>query len=228
MNRSVFPYETKNYIAMVCRTFGREPWYCGCGIMYMEAHVADEPITYRYADKKTLQLASIVAAYRKGKTDYGSIVKLLYLADRLSIKRRGFPITGDLMYSMRHGFVLSRVLNRLRYIESSPDEWQHVFRRVRNHVIELIGDAGKGELSPADVKILEEILAEHGNKSFGQFRRLMHNRELFPEYTDVEEGGREEVDPREILRDSSVSEEDIAAIALDARAESLAHAHDFD
>ena len=180
-------------------------------------------IHYRYSDEKTLQAATLIANYRGGETDYGSIGKLLYIADRISISTRGAPITGDQMLSMEHGLTLSGFLDRIRALPEDS-AWATVFEKGRGYGRRVVNDPGMDALSPADVRILNQVLSEHGKKSFIALKNLTHDESRFPEYQDVGRGGVASVDPRAILRDSDVSEEDIKAIAAEAR--TLAYAYD--
>ena len=64
-----------------------------------------------FNEKKATQAAAYLLRLRGGRMSYMKLIKLLYLADRISLNRRGRPITTDRYVSMDRGPVLSRTLN---------------------------------------------------------------------------------------------------------------------
>ncbi|WP_319561787.1 Panacea domain-containing protein [Marispirochaeta sp.] len=175
-------------------------------------------LQYKYNKEKAIQLAAIICKHRGGRTDYGSIVKLLYLTDRESISKRGFPVTGDELFSLQHGPVVSHALDAFRHPFSHSHTWLEFFEIEKgNKYVTLKKDPGFDDLSPADIKILKNVLSEYGNWKFSNLRKFTHNAKRFPEYTEIE-SGRERIDPAEILRQANVSEEDIMKIEAECSA----------
>ena len=64
-----------------------------------------------FNEQKVAQMAAFLLARGKGKMKYLKLLKLLYLADRESMKRNGHPISGDSYVSMDHGPVLSKSIS---------------------------------------------------------------------------------------------------------------------
>ena len=178
-------------------------------------------LSFTYDVEKAIQSAAIVCKFRgKGNADFGSITKLLYLADRKSIAERGFPITGDSMYSLPHGPVLSAILDSLR---CPVGKWADFFKRSNGYEVEAVEDPGTDKLSKKDLRIINSILESYGHNDFVSLRRITHNGREFPEYHEIDDG-REPIDPEDILHSVNVSETDIEEIRKDAqyvRAQSL-------
>ena len=64
-----------------------------------------------FNEQRVAQMAAYLLGRARGHTKYLKLMKLLYLADRESMKRHGHPISGDRYVSMEHGPVLSHTLN---------------------------------------------------------------------------------------------------------------------
>ena len=57
--------------------------------------------------KKVVQVVGYILSKYQGKLNYTKLIKMLYLADRESMRQTGYPITGDNYVSMPRGVVLS-------------------------------------------------------------------------------------------------------------------------
>ncbi len=73
-----------------------------------------------YRDRKALEAASYLLEKLGGRTQYIKLIKLMYLADRALLRECGRTITGDRMYALPKGPILSRTLDRL---EGQDDSW---------------------------------------------------------------------------------------------------------
>jgi uncharacterized phage-associated protein len=114
------------------------------------------------------------------------LMKLMYLAERASLKKYGETITGDTLVSMRHGPVLSNTYDYISdQCESAPDGWSAWVNDRENHELALakeFTDAKQAllELSDADIEILEEIWDGYGHYGKFQLRDLTHK--ICPEW----------------------------------------------
>jgi len=70
-------------------------------------------IKFQFDERKATQAAAYLIQKNGGSMNYMALLKLLFLADRASLLKRGHPITGDQVFSMRHGLVLTHVLDRV-------------------------------------------------------------------------------------------------------------------
>ena len=65
----------------------------------------------RFNEKKATQAAARFLRHSNGRMNYMKLIKLLYIADRDALTRWGRPITTDSYFSLKHGPVLSQVLD---------------------------------------------------------------------------------------------------------------------
>ena len=128
--------------------------------------------------------------------------KLLYLADRASMEKYGYPISDDRHYCMPHGPCLSETLNLMRGISTS-DVWDlWIWGAATSDERELsLTQAGNlnrdsfDELSDADIEILDYVWETFGNFTDSEIRDVTHK---LPEYTDPD-GSSEFLPLREIF-----------------------------
>src|SRR5205085_12171181 len=98
------------------------------------------------------------------------LLKLLYLGDRESIRETRIPITGDDLYAMEHGPVLSVTLDLVRgrsvsaTARAAMPVWKQWIRTVGDYDVELAADPGYRKLSRYEIRKLKEVAdryAEH-------------------------------------------------------------------
>lgn len=137
-------------------------------------------------ERKVTQMAAYFLHKRGGRMSHLKLMKLLYLADRESLRLYGFSISGDCLVSMPHGPVLSMTLNLMDGdIESRLDGWESLIATKENHELalktELQADT-LDELSKADTDVLEIIWQQFGKLSRWQIRDYTHHH--CPEWED--------------------------------------------
>ena len=80
-----------------------------------------------FNERRVAQMAAYLLDHARTRMKYLKLMKLLYLADRESMKRHGHPISGDRYVSMDHGPVLSNTLNLIngavKFQEHGWDYW---------------------------------------------------------------------------------------------------------
>ena len=137
-------------------------------------------------EEKAAQAAALFLLKAGGSMPHLKLMKLLYIADRESYRRRGSPITGDTMVSMPHGPVLSRTLDLMRGAANSPPSgWARYVRRVNQHAVTLADGVSEetflGKLSQAERWIIDGVWEQYGRMSQWELRDLTHE---FPEWED--------------------------------------------
>jgi len=143
-----------------------------------------------FNEKKAAQVAAFFLHRGGGRLDILKLMKLMYLAERSSLTRFGEPLTGDWLFSMEHGPVLSRTLNHLNgFVDSAPDGWEAWISGREDHLVAIkkhIDDTKKelSSLSDADLEVLQEVWGEYGHLTGFQLRDLTH--EICPEWEDPE------------------------------------------
>jgi uncharacterized phage-associated protein len=181
----------------------------------------------RFNERKATQAAALLLQLRGGKMSYLKLIKLLYLADREALLQWGRPITTDRYFAMDRGPVLSRIMDLATDGEDpgSPSIWANHISVPSNYEVRLQTDAGRDELSDAEVELLKRIFQAHGHKSRWEMVDLTHT---LPEWKNPQ-GGAIPITYRDILKAGGKTELETAAIEDElegvALAENLLGAH---
>ncbi|HVS27134.1 MAG TPA: Panacea domain-containing protein [Burkholderiales bacterium] len=109
---------------------------------------------------------------------YLKLMKLLYLADRESMKRHGHPISGDRYVSMDHGPVLSNTLNLINgAVKFQERGWDHWIADKADYAVSLRRRATRevlDELSNADIDVLRDVFAKFGKVNQWDLVKYIH------------------------------------------------------
>jgi uncharacterized phage-associated protein len=139
-----------------------------------------------FNEQKVAQMAAFLLARSKGKMKYLKLLKLLYLADRESLKRHGHPISGDSYVSMDHGPVLSKTFNLIKgaadfhehgwgyWIADRADYYVSLRRKVSRDALD--------EISEADIEVLGDIHAKFGKMD--EWRLVDYTHRYCKEWVD--------------------------------------------
>lgn len=126
-----------------------------------------------FNERKTAQAAAYLLHRAGGRLPLLKLVKLMYLAERLSLKTYGEPLTGDSLVSMDHGPVLSRTYDQMKgsvhCVEGGWDTW--ISDRADNDLAlkdaSMIRDPERDllALSTGDLETLESVWSAFGHLS---------------------------------------------------------------
>src|SRR6266481_4115650 len=106
---------------------------------------------------KAIQAASVLLKTDRCKRmSYLRLIKLLYIADRESLKETGRKITRDRTVAMKNGPVLSGIYDLIKGRHEAADEWSQKIRKD-GYQVELVDDPGSGQLSRYEIKKLREV-----------------------------------------------------------------------
>jgi hypothetical protein len=142
---------------------------------------------------------------------------LLYLADRKALEEYEHPITYDTYASLPRGPVVSSTLNLARGLYPHSDYWDQYIELAGN-AVKIRGEYPKlKKLSPADVKILESIYSEFGNKDQFQLATIT---ERLPEWKDPN-GSSLPIELDELLNKLKYDTKDIERIASEIQEKSI-------
>lgn len=162
-------------------------------------------------NKKITQIASLLLHLGSNEMSKMKLIKLMYLAERESLQKRGFPLTWDKAYSLSHGPILSHTLDLINeYI--IDDYWkQHIKHGKEANIVELIKIADLSELSNNEIELIENIFKVYGQYSASRLRELTHEFEEYKEstgnqrypieYADILNATDSEVDAVETLNE---------------------------
>lgn len=158
-----------------------------------------------YEPRKAAQLiAALILRAGEQSLNVLKTVKLVYLIDRESISRFGFPVLDEKRFSMPQGPVNSLTL---RHINGEYDlrecGWADILQDRDNHQI-AVADAGMviddlDELSDADLECVEAVWNKFGHMSQWQLRDWTHDPNNIPEWEDPN-GGSNEIPLRRIFQ----------------------------
>ncbi len=115
-------------------------------------------------------------------------VKLVYLADRESLARFGFPILEEPYVSMPHGPVNSTTYSHING-EEKLDEcgWSDFLQARENNevaAVQGLSEDNLDELSDADIACLDTVWERFGDMGKWQIRDWTHDRNNIPEWED--------------------------------------------
>lgn len=115
---------------------------------------------------------------------YIKLIKLLYLVDREALRVLGRHVSGDRHVSMDNGPVLSGTYQLISEQPRSPDSsfWhQHISAPHGDYEISNRADPGDGDLSEAEVEIIESVFKQYGRLNRWKLVDLTHE---LPEWRD--------------------------------------------
>jgi uncharacterized phage-associated protein len=108
--------------------------------------------------------------------NYMRLLKLLYIADRESMREVGRPITGGAVMAMERGPVLEEVYDLIRGQHREMPLWAE-FLRKQHYTLELCRDPDVGKLSRYEIAKLQEIAKTHEDDDEWALSQLTHNFE---------------------------------------------------
>jgi uncharacterized phage-associated protein len=170
----------------------------------------------RFNEAKATQAAARLLRNR-GRMSYMKLIKLLYLADREALARWGRPITTDTYVSMKHGPVLSQVLD---LITEGPNPfigetfWTRHISEPEHYEVFLKVNPPDDLLSEAEDELLDEIFGEFGHLNPWALVDLVHK---LPEWKDPQ-GGAIPIEYADILTAQNKSPQEIRSIESELKA----------
>jgi uncharacterized phage-associated protein len=146
-------------------------------------------MNFTFQINKATEAACQLLQRAGGRLNIMKLVKLLYLLDRLSLDRRNIPVVGGDYLSMRNGPVTSEVLDLInagRLLGDSNTSWAECVSDRHGHDVKLVTMPARQFLSDAEVRLLDEVWAEHGGKDQWQLAEWCHTH--CGEWTPVAHG----------------------------------------
>jgi len=144
-----------------------------------------------FNEKRTAQAAAFLLHRAGGRLPLLKLMKLMYLAERESLKQYGEPITGDKLVSMPHGPVLSMTYDHMNgALQSQDGGWDTWVDDRAGHDLALkdpsmIRSPEKDllELSDGDLEVLGGIWEKFGHMSRFDLVKYTHSSAC-PEWED--------------------------------------------
>ncbi len=150
--------------------------------------VGDMKMSYEPVKAAQLIAALII---KSGSTSINILkaMKLVYLSDRESIKRYGFPILDELRVSMPHGPVNSVTYSHINgEYDLKGCGWSDILEDRAHHNVALLNPSmtldDLDELSDADLACIETVIADFGSMDQWQLVQWTHDPNNVPEWED--------------------------------------------
>lgn len=164
----------------------------------------------KFREDKATQAAALLLRWAGGSMNYMKLIKLLYLADRAALVRWGRPITFARAVSMKHGPVLSEVLDLIN--EGNPPGtlslWNRAISSPANYEVRLRGDCPADDLSDAEEGVLADVFREYGRLDPWPLVDLLHG--TLPEW--IPTSGAIPIQYRDILLNEGWTEAEVAEV----------------
>ncbi len=142
-------------------------------------------IEFKFNEIKTTQASVLLLQMAGGKMNYMKLIKLLYLIDREALINWGRSLTGDTYFAMKHGPVLSNVLDTINYGKDPTDDsyWYEYITKPSEYIIKLTGHLpGQDKLSKREIELIKEIFNKFNEFNEWDLVEICH--EILPEWKD--------------------------------------------
>lgn len=163
---------------------------------------------FGFDHQKSVQTIAYFVRKAGGSAEKLKLIKLIYLADRLSFTRRGKPINFDSYFSLPHGPVASTALNGMDHNLREP-AWEALALAENRKDITIVGEVADDYLSRADRSILDDTWNQFGGMTSSQIRNWTHKH--CAEYVEVGPAKSLPIDLSEILTQVGAGNPDDAA-----------------
>lgn len=165
-------------------------------------------IAARFDQAKTLQAAAYILSLSDGLMNYMKLIKLLYMSDRAAWFMWGRPITGATYYAMKHGPVLSEVLNLIKQPQDR-DIWSKYISTI-GYDVKMERSPELDDLSNAETDLLRTVTEKF--RSYNPWRTvdIIH---MCPEWKDPVPLKRLPITFKDILRAQGKTPTEISIVA---------------
>ena len=144
-----------------------------------------KPMAYRFSPGKAIQAAGVLLRETSARSMTRiRLLKLLYIADRESIRQTGRPITGDRVVAMQNGPVLSRVYDCIKGEGWGLPAWERFFASEGIDV-RMKEAPGLDELSRCEIETLQAVSRQRADKDEWQ---IVDETHAFPEWKQNDPG----------------------------------------
>lgn len=139
-----------------------------------------------FRSEKAAQICAYFALLSDGGViDKLKLIKLVYLTERVFLRRHHIPMLFDEMYSLPHGPICSSTLNGIDEVIDT-DIWHKYIAKHGNRVVaaKKFARDDLDEISDAEIAYLDASWEEFGHMTASQLRGWSHDN--CPEYTETD------------------------------------------
>lgn len=164
--------------------------------------------------KKATDAVARIIRQSGQSVDYLRVVKLIYLADRKSLSKRGIPIVGGRCYSMRKGPVNGDVMDFVN--RRNAPGWKETISPRKGNALSVIAEPDYDSLSESELQMLDEVVHEHLARTTEELVEWCH--ENCEEYEKVGAISRKPISVESILRAEGKTKARIARVVKEGAA----------
>lgn len=135
-------------------------------------------------DKALQAAAYLLRREPTRQMNYMRLLKVLYVADRESIRQTGRSITGDGVAAMERGPVLTEVFDLIKGSHLQSPDWSNVIQRTE-YDVRLVQEPGVAKLSKFEIELLEQVAQDNHARDEWAMVELTHT---FPEWRKNDPG----------------------------------------
>ncbi len=135
-------------------------------------------------DKAIQAIGVLFRADQVSHMNYMRVLKLLYIADRESLRETGRPITGGRVAAMERGPVLEEVYDLIRGQHLEMPLWDEHFQKD-HYNLKQVKDPDVRQLSRYEIRKLQEVAQTYAEQDEWDLVRLTH---AFPEWQKNDPG----------------------------------------
>lgn len=134
---------------------------------------------FEFSPEKALAVTSYLAD-RSGETMY-TILKMVYLSDRLHLERYGRPITGDRFVAMREGACPSRIYDSMKVLRGEentnylPNSEKYLDVDEETNDVSVKDMPSIEVLSASDIECLDEVISIFKRHGRWAIRDMAHD-----------------------------------------------------
>jgi uncharacterized phage-associated protein len=141
-------------------------------------------IHFDYNEKKATQAAVVLLKNAGGRIDYYLLTKMLYIAERESLKRWNRVMFGGKLASMEFGPAHSSILDSSKYKDMTTKYWMENIEKPSSDNVVIFKDTNidDEELSQREINLLNDLYIKYRDFDFHDMKKLTHE---FPEYENT-------------------------------------------
>ncbi len=164
-------------------------------------------INFEFNEKRATQAAAFFIEKNGCTMNHMKLIKLLYLADRVSIKKWYEPITGDKYFSLPHGPIVSNILDKINHTQDIENQsyWYNYIEKSGSHEVSLLSKIEYDELSKRELKLLNDL--DEYFKNYTQWEMVKFCHENVPEWQDPKDS-RLDINIEQIIEATADNEEE--------------------
>jgi uncharacterized phage-associated protein len=140
-------------------------------------------VTVKNFDPRKALEAIVYVASKTPQPGFHKISKIFYFADKLHLDRYGSLLSDDAYVAMENGPVPSRIYDFMKYVAGREDGVRQYNRlaflreafEVNGYIVRAKRAPNLDYFSQSELECLDEIIASHGRKTFGQLTDESHD-----------------------------------------------------